>query len=369
MEGSMGKVLRVGIIGASARGGWAKVSHVPAVQTLAGLELTAVATNSKASADEAARAFGVGKSFGDAASLIRDPDIDLVTVAVRVPFHRELVLAAAKAGKHLYCEWPLGCDLAEAGELAAAVGHAGVHAAIGLQTRMNPAARRAHKLITSGAVGRVLSTRVVSTTMAFGPQVDPGYAFAEDPAKGTNLVTIQGGHTLDLALALLGAFTGAAAMGTAQYPQVTIGDDPAPRARTTFDHLLVQARLATGAPMSVEVAGGRQPEDTPFCFEVVGDRGSLVLDGGAARGFQSGRLRLVLNGKVQSVEEGELAGLPDEAANVAGVYAALRDDILNGTSSAPGFDHAVCLTRLVDDLLRSAATGTWAPARKEPKAA
>ena len=36
------------------------------------------------------------------------PDIDLVTVATRVPDHRELVLAALAAGKHVYCEWPLG---------------------------------------------------------------------------------------------------------------------------------------------------------------------------------------------------------------------------------------------------------------------
>jgi hypothetical protein len=49
---------------------------------------------------------------------------------------------------------------------------------------------------------------------------------------------------------------------------------------------------------------------------------------------------------------------PDTAANVAGMYAALRNDILFGTSTAANFLHAVRLTRLIDDVMSSARTGT-----------
>lgn len=361
--------LRVGIIGASAAGGWAKVSHVPAVQALDGLTLDAVATNSQASADEAARAFGARKGYGDAAALVRDPAIDVVTVAVRVPYHRALVLAAIEAGKHVLCEWPLGCDLGEAETLAVAARAAGIHAAIGVQARVSPATRRARTLIASGAIGRVLSARVISATAAFGPKVEPGYAFAEDPAMGTNLVTIQGGHTLDLVSAVLGPFSKAAAMATTQFPSVTVGDVPVPRVRRTFDHVLVQARAAGGAAVAIEVAGGRPVDAVPFRFEVTGDKGRLVIEGGAPRGFQSGRLRLLLDGEEQHVDEGELSGLPAEAANVAGIYAALRDDIARGTATVPGFDHAVRLTHLVGDLLDSAGTGTRRSAREWPNEA
>ena len=104
----------------------------------------------------------------------------------------------------------------------------------------------------------------------------------------------------------------------------------------------------------------------PFHFEVIGEVGSLALDGGAMRGFQSGRLALRLNGEQQPIEEGELSGLPETAMNVAGVYAALRDDIRHGSFTVPGFDHAVRLTRLVDDLLASSATGTRKPERDWP---
>ncbi len=90
----------------------------------------------------------------------------------------------------------------------------------------------------------------------------------------------------------------------------------------------------------------------------MGEAGTLRLDGGAARGFQSGRLRLSLDGVPQDVDEGELAAMPDAAANVAGVYAALRDDIARSTFTVAGFSHAVKLTRLVTDLLSSSRTGS-----------
>ncbi len=349
--------LRVGIIGVSVDRGWAKESHVPAVQKLAGLELAAVATNSQATADAAARTFGANAAYGNAADLFRDPGIDLVAVCVKVPVHRELVLGALAAGKHIYCEWPLGRNLAESEELAAAAHAAGVHVAIGLQTRMNPAALRARDLIASGAIGRPLSAHVFSSTVAFGKKTPAAESYSETPENGVTLVTIQGAHTLNLAIAVLGGLADMTALTTTQYPQIEVGDNATEQVRSTPDHMLVQARLANGGALSVEVAGGRPPE-MPFRLEVVGEQGVLVLHGGAARGFQSGRLQLSLNGEVQHVDEGETASMPDTAANVAGIYAALGNDIIRGTSTAPDFRHAVCLARLIDDVMLSSRTGT-----------
>ena len=119
--------------------------------------------------------------------------------------------------------------------------------------------------------------------------------------------------------------------------------------------------------MTVEVAGGRLPKSTPFRFEVIGESGSLLLEGGAPRGFQSSRLRLLLNGEEQPTAEGEADGMIDTAGNVAGVYARLRDDINHNSSAAPGFDHAVRLTRLIDDMLESSRTGIRKPARDWPR--
>lgn len=348
--------LQVGIIGASAAGGWAKGSHVPAVQNLAGLELAAVATRDQATADAAAKAFGVKKGYGDAKELIRDPDIDVVAVAVKVPEHRALVLAALAAGKHLYCEWPLGRDTAEAEELAAAADAAGVHAAVGLQTRANPAARRSCELVASGAIGRVLSARLYSGTVAFSRKIGAADRYLEEEANGATLLTIHAGHALDLAAAMLGGFEDVTALATTQYPEIEVRDSGR-QARVIPDHLLALSRLGGGGVLAAEVAGGRPSGRTAFRLEVTGAAGDLALDGGADRGFQSGRLQLSLDGKPQTVDEGEAAGMPDMAANVAGVYAALRDDIVRGTRTVTDFRHAVRLTRLITDLTSAAQIG------------
>ncbi len=354
----MAKRLAVGIIGASAERGWAKISHVPAVQQLAGLELGAVAAGNQEKSDAAAKAFGAKASYGDVKDLFRDPSLDIVAICVKVPDHRELVLGALAAGKNIYCEWPLGKDLAESEELAAAAQSAGLHVAIGLQTRMNPAVKRARDLIGSGAIGRPLSTRILSTTVAFGPKVEEAMAFGEKAENGVTLLSIQGGHTLDLAITVLGEFEDICALATTQYPEVEVGESATRQARSVPDHILMQARVANSGALSVEVAGGRPPEAVTFQMTVTGTAGELTLDGGAVRGFQSGRLRLSLNGKPEHVDEGEVASLSDEAANVAGMYAALRDDILSGSSTVPDFHHSVRLTRLVDDVMASSRSGT-----------
>ena len=113
--------------------------------------------------------------------------------------------------------------------------------------------------------------------------------------------------------------------------------------------------------VELAVAGGRPPEATPFSVTVTGEQSDLVLEGGAPRGFQSGRLGLSLRAEPRQVDEGETGALPETAANVAGVYAALRDDIRQGTSTAPGFEHTLHLARLVDDVLSAAQTGSRKP--------
>ena len=93
------KQILVGIVGANANKSWAKVSHVPAINGLPGLKLAAVATSNEQSAREAAEAFGTDRWFSDPLAMIRDDRIDLISISVKVPAHRELVLAALDAGK------------------------------------------------------------------------------------------------------------------------------------------------------------------------------------------------------------------------------------------------------------------------------
>ncbi len=134
-------------------------------------------------------------------------------------------------------------------------------------------AHRASDLVASGAIGRPLSARVYSSTAGFGPKEPKAEAYSEQAENGVTLVTIQGAHTIDLAIAVLGPLADVPALATTQYPEIEFGDDATSWARSTPDHLLVQARLASGGALSVEVAGGR-PSETPFRLEIMGERAS-----------------------------------------------------------------------------------------------
>ena len=128
----------------------------------------------------------------------------------------------------------------------------------------------------------------------------------------------------------------------------------------------MQSELATEGALAIEVAGGRPSNRVPFPFQITGSSGELALHGGAVRGFQSGALRLSLNGEPQKLNEGELSSMPEAAMNVAGVYAALRDDINSDANTVPDFEHAIHLQRLIDDLLASAKEGVRKPASGWP---
>src|SRR5258708_6169840 len=131
--------IRVGIVGVSPQRGFASIAHIPALRALPDFEISALCTTRQDSADAAARHFGVPLAFADAEQLARHPAVDLVTVSVKVPDHYRPVMAALEAGKHVYCEWPLGRDTAEAVRMRDMAERKGVRHAVGLQGQVSPA--------------------------------------------------------------------------------------------------------------------------------------------------------------------------------------------------------------------------------------
>jgi predicted dehydrogenase len=163
--------IRVGIVGASARRGFASVAHIPASRALPQFEIAAVCTTREDSAQEAARHYGVPLAFSDPEQLARHPDVDLVTVSVKVSDHYRPVMAAIAAGKHVYCEWPLGRDSEEAAHMLTAAEQRGIRHAVGLQGRMSPAINYVKDLIVEGYVGRVLQKAIPALSEAIASKV------------------------------------------------------------------------------------------------------------------------------------------------------------------------------------------------------
>jgi predicted dehydrogenase len=354
---------RVGIIGADAKASWAGASHVPALQSQPSLILAAVATRHEESAKAAAEAFGAERWFAEPYAMIRDDSIDVVTVAVKVPAHRDLVIAALAAGKAVYSEAPLGASLAETEAMATA--SRGLRTAIGLQGRHNPSVRRAAELVASGRLGRLMSARVGATTFGYGPQTTQAYDYFNKAASGATFMTITTGHVLDVIEAVLGGITQVDARTELLWPQIEVVDTGGTSVRDAPDHLDLIAKTASGAPVSVQILAGVPAEDARFVFEVRGSDGWLKLTGDHLAGVQVGDLTLSASVAFDAPDAPVAKGVGPTAApfwagaaiNVGEVYAALGRDLAAGTHDTPGFDHALHNSRLVAAVEKAAQTG------------
>ena len=161
--------IRVGIVGATVTQGgssWGQNAHVPALKALPGYELAAVCTAHDDTAKASAAAFGAGRAFHRFGDMAADPNVDLIVVCVRVPGHRDLVMAGLEAGKAVLCEWPLGRTLAEAEEMAALARRRSLKTIVGLQARSAPAILYARDLVNSGHIGPVLTAHLTCVVPA-----------------------------------------------------------------------------------------------------------------------------------------------------------------------------------------------------------
>ena len=351
--------IRVGMVGANARFGWAKDSHIPALQALPDFALAAVATRNDESAREAARIFGARASFGNFRRLTESDDVDLVVVSVQLPAHLEVVEAALAARKHVLCEWALGRNTAEADRMAEAARQAGVqgvHTAIGLQGRMSPAVRRAAELVKGGAIGRPLTASIYCPSPGLGPTVHSSLSYFGDPNTGSTLASIVGGHTLDIAISILGGIDHLAVLSTIMFEDVRLIDPPGRTTRTSADHLLIQAGLVNGCALNVELAGNR-PLGTVFQFRIVGTEGELVLRGDHPFGPQASDLKLEGTVPFEPPEAKVAPRLEGPPVNIAEMYARFGRDIQSGRKSTPDFAHASRMHRLIDSINLGGATG------------
>ena len=216
----MASKVRVGMIGITPNRGFSSIAHMPALQALPEFEVVAVCTTRRESADAAARHYGVPLAFADAAKLAQHPDVDLVTVCVKVPDHYDAVMAAIEAHKHVYCEWPLGRDTQEAVRLLQAAEQGGVRHAVGLQGRVSPSINYVRDLIAEGYVGQPLSATLFVNAANWGATLDRAYQASF--ANGANLMTITGGHNLDALCYCLGEFREMSAFAVSQRDHIPL---------------------------------------------------------------------------------------------------------------------------------------------------
>jgi len=362
---AIGKPIGVGIIGYEPKRSWAALAHVPALRGLPEYRVAAVATTRLESAQAAAADIGLppARAYASAAALAGCEDVDVVAITVKVPHHLELVRAAVAAGKHVYCEWPLGNGLAEAEEMAGLVSAAGVQGMIGLQARCAPPVAYLRDLVASGEIGEVLSSNMFGTGIQWGNWVDRPNTYLLDPANGATLMTIPFGHAVDAMCHTLGEFVSLSATTAIRQPVVTQLDDGAIWPKHTPDQIVVTGLLAGGAIATVHYRGGTS-RGANFAWEINGTKGDVRLEaaGGHAQLFD-----LSLRGGIGADKQLRPLDIPARyrwvpeaidgvALNVAQAYRLLSDALAGGPATGLGFDVAVARHRMLAAVERAAAS-------------
>jgi predicted dehydrogenase len=355
--------MRVGIVGLSADRGWAAGAHVPALREVEGYELVACSASTPQNARAAAAKHGVPIACADAAELAAHPDVDLVVITVKVPYHAELVGHALAHGKRVLCEWPLGANLAQAEEMAAAAAD-GPGAWVGLQARACPTLLLLRDLVAAGDIGEVLSTTMVSVGELWGAVVPPGQEYTLDPANGATLLTIPFGHAVDAVCHTLGEFAELSATTATRRPTVTRMGDGAPLPMTAADQIAVTGTLRDGAVAALHTRGG-STAGLRFHWEITGSDGEFVVVGrhghlqfGLVELFRSspeGTLTPVLGAEKYALAPGDPGS---RSYTVAQAYAGLLADLADGGHRTPTFADAVVRHRMLAAVETAAATGS-----------
>jgi predicted dehydrogenase len=268
--------LRVAVIGADPDGrGFGARAHVPAVRAAAGLELTAVCTSRQETASRAAERWRLPRWYSDYEQLLADPAIDLVTVAVRVRLHFPIVEAALRAGKLVYCEWPLGLGSGEDRRLAALAQRRRSPTAVGLQGRFSPSVQYARQLIEQGTIGRPLSFVAAQLLDRF--PVESGRWWLAREEEGSGALHVATGHVTDVVESLLGPVAALAGTRATMLPCGTFSDTKAAMHWTASDTVAYVARLKSGCLGSIFTTYLSQPPGG-FSLRIFGDSGQLSLE-------------------------------------------------------------------------------------------
>jgi predicted dehydrogenase len=342
--------------------------------------LAAVADPEPGRAAAAASQYGFARSTERWQDVVDDPEVHVVSVTAPNFLHREIGIAVAEAGKHLWIEKPVGVEAADAEAVAQAAGKAGVRTAVGFNYRNAPAVEEARALIRRGDLGTVTHARFqLFSDYAAHPHGALSWRF-EHARGGSGVVGDLASHGVDLVRYLLGEVdavvadtsvfiprrphAGGAASHFALAPGGELGDVE------NDDYLSCLLRLGGGARATLEACRVSVAEQCAYGFEIHGTGGVVAWD------FRRlGELRVSVGAQYQNQSVNTVhmrPGLGDYGAFQPGAGIAMSYDdlkvieaarflssITTATPQGATIDDAVRSAVTLEAMLTSVRTGTW----------
>lgn len=345
--------------------------------------LVAVADPEAARRDEAVAAYGFGHAHADWRELLERDDVEVVSVCGPNFVHREIGIAVAESGRHLWIEKPAGRSAQDTSAIAAAVRKAGVLSAVGFNYRNAPAVEVARQLVAAGRLGRI-ETVEVRMLADYSAHPDGALSWRFDPEyAGTGVLGDLASHGFDLASYVGGDTIGAVTELVADRARFITERPVATGAMSHFargsgqrepvgneDQASALLRFESGARGHLTASRVAVGEQCTYRIEVRGTQGALAWD------FRRmGELRTCLGQDYQDAAwqtrlvapgDGELGRFQPGAGMAMGfddlkVVEARRlaESISTGIQHGAGIEDAVVAAELVDAVVRSAEEKSW----------
>jgi predicted dehydrogenase len=229
-------------------------------------ELVSISGRSREPLEAARRTWGWEGAVTDWHAQVADDRVGLFDNGGPNVAHAEPSIAAARSGKHVICEKPLGLSAAQSYEMWQEAERAGIHHMCGFNYRFVPAVRLARKLLEAGELGDVVHFRA-RYLQSWGWDADESVWRFDRAQAGTGAIGDLGTHIIDIARYLVGEIASVSALIRTVIP-----------GRQVDDHFVATIEFESGVPGTLEasrLARGRINQNT---FEVNGSKGSLSFD-------------------------------------------------------------------------------------------
>ncbi|MGO9643291.1 MAG: Gfo/Idh/MocA family protein [Candidatus Bathyarchaeia archaeon] len=251
--------------------------------------------------------FGYKQTYTDWATMVKDPEIDVIDICTPPNIHAAVSVCACESGKHVICEKPLARTAKEAELMLRAAEKAGVKHMTAFNYRYIPAVSYARQLIQEGFIGRILNFRGAYLNIEIG---DLGYLNPSAPLDwhfkseiaGYGAVADLGSHIIDIARFLAGEITSVAAATACFIKERPMPGAPEKKGKVEVEDAAVAAiKFENGALGTIETSWMAPGRKDFLRFEVNGSEGSLrfnlerineleifsLKDANANRGFRN----------------------------------------------------------------------------------
>ncbi len=186
------------------------------------------------------------------------------------------VKTAIAAGKDVYCEWPLTTNTQDSEELLSLAQAAEVRHVVGLHRTLEASAQYLRDLLADGYVGRLRSVRMHVSMEYFGPTRSPALEWTLDSRNFSHVLSIYGGHFMDMLFYAVGRPQTVSAIVATQFPELTLSATAESFPNETPDAVMAIGTLEGGGLFEIQIEGGKQ-NHSGLQIDITGTSGDLKI--------------------------------------------------------------------------------------------